>query len=152
MCREPIEEIATLRASQNVWKDVTLKPGENPLQKVTGDALEIRAEMDISRSKSVESHAAHGQPIRYSVSEGVLSVGNASAPLKLADGKLHLQILLDRSSIEVFADHGQTSISRVVFPDGHDKSLSLTCDGGNVHVKDLDVSPLESIWKRAPSR
>ena len=147
LCREPIEEIATLRASQQVWRDIVVKPGENPLSKISGDAFEIRTELEVGGATSV-GFTLRGQEIRYAVNDGVLSVGKARAPLKLPNGKLRLHILLDRSSVEVFADQGEVSLSRVVFPDVHDKSLALVAEGVDVRLKSLAVFPLESIWHR----
>jgi sucrose-6-phosphate hydrolase SacC (GH32 family) len=96
--------------------------------------------------------------IRYDVAAGRLSVdrtksGNVlfgplfpsvdSVPVALRDGKLRLDVYVDASSVEVFAQNGRHSITDLVFPDPTSTGLSVEADGGRVHVYDLTVTALD---------
>ncbi|WP_407669068.1 glycoside hydrolase family 32 protein [Paraburkholderia diazotrophica] len=50
--------------------------------------------------------------------------------LPLRDGKLHLQVVVDRNSVEVFADHGRTAVTDLIFPSiDHDRTRVFAEDG-----------------------
>jgi levanase/fructan beta-fructosidase len=58
---------------------------------------------------------------------------------------LHLEILVDRSSLEVFADHGLYALSTQIFPDEDANSIYLYSNGGNAvinAIKIWDLSPV----------
>ncbi len=63
------------------------------------------------------------------------------------DGIIRLRILVDRSTIEVFANHGQTVFSSIVFPDAASRRMSLYTEGGNVQVVSLKVNRMNSVWE-----
>jgi fructan beta-fructosidase len=69
------------------------------------------------------------------------------APLKLPPtGDLKLRILVDNSSVEVFADTGQRVITDQVFPSASSDRVQLFADGGNATVRSLKMWRMESIW------
>jgi fructan beta-fructosidase len=70
--------------------------------------------------------------------------------LKLNGKGLKLRILIDRPSIEVFADEGEVSISHVVLEPPADQAASLNAEGGKVRLVALEASTLESIWLNHP--
>jgi sucrose-6-phosphate hydrolase SacC (GH32 family) len=68
--------------------------------------------------------------------------------LEPIDGKVKLQVLVDRSSIEVFGPDGRFSMSSCFLPPPDNKKLALTAKGGTARVKSLDVWELKSAWPR----
>jgi fructan beta-fructosidase len=145
LCRRPAEEIENLRASRKSWRDLTVAQGENVPLQLTGDLLDIRAEIEAGGAREFGLKVL-GHEIKYSVAKAVLGLGEIAAPLKLPDNRLRLRILVDRSSIEVFADHGQVTLSAVVLSDSRDRNSSLAADGGKIRVVSLETNQLESIW------
>jgi len=58
---------------------------------------------------------------------------------------IHLEILVDRSSLEVFADHGLYALSTHIFPDEDANSIYLFSNGGDAvinAIKIWDLSPV----------
>ena len=51
------------------------------------------------------------------------------APLPITDGHVTLRLLVDTSSLEVFAQNGETVLTELIFPTAGPRSLSLTNDG-----------------------
>jgi len=51
------------------------------------------------------------------------------APLRITDGRVTLRLLLDTSSLEVFAQNGETVLTELIFPTAGPRRLSLTNDG-----------------------
>jgi fructan beta-fructosidase len=74
--------------------------------------------------------------------------GVQRAPLQLRNGELRLRILVDRSSVEVFADRGQVVLTDQVFPDGASDGVRLFARGGDAEVSKLRIHRLRSIWPR----
>jgi levanase len=69
------------------------------------------------------------------------------APLRLPQsGKLKLRVLVDHSSVEVFADQGQRVLTDQVFPSASSDGVQLFAEGGPATVDTLKMWQMESIW------
>jgi fructan beta-fructosidase len=68
------------------------------------------------------------------------------APL-VAGGKLHLNVLVDAASIEIFVAGHPVAITEIFFPNEDFTTLELFGKGGVVQVLPSSVWELQSIWK-----
>ena len=71
-------------------------------------------------------------------------------PVALQDSALKLEIVVDRCSVEVFAQGGQACITDLVFPAGSGSpaafgQLSAFAEGGNVTVRKLAVTAVTAV-------
>ena len=66
--------------------------------------------------------------------------GKHAAPVKLEHGTLKLHIFLDQSSLEIFAERGQTVITELIYPQPEDDGLEVYAVGGAVNAN-------VTIWK-----
>ncbi|GAA4343991.1 GH32 C-terminal domain-containing protein [Microbacterium rhizosphaerae] len=71
------------------------------------------------------------------------------APLKLQDGKLKLHILVDWSSVEVFANDGKVLITDQIFPDPASTGINAFATGGTASLVSLTVHQMSSTWTRS---
>jgi sucrose-6-phosphate hydrolase SacC (GH32 family) len=62
------------------------------------------------------------------------------------DGLLQFEILLDRSSIEIFANDGEVVLSSCFTPVEEDDELTLWTQGGELFVNEIQVYELKSAW------
>ncbi|WP_341316747.1 glycoside hydrolase family 32 protein [Paraburkholderia sp. IMGN_8] len=62
--------------------------------------------------------------------------------LPLVNGQLHLTLVVDRNSVEVFADHGRTVITDLVFPAANDNRVSVFAEGGKATFSDMAITNL----------
>ncbi|MGC2661277.1 MAG: glycoside hydrolase family 32 protein [Bryobacteraceae bacterium] len=69
------------------------------------------------------------------------------APLVLATPTLRLNVLVDRNSVEVFADGGQIAATNLVFADPASTGIAIYSKGGVPGSVSVNVAPVESIWK-----
>jgi fructan beta-fructosidase len=118
----------------------------DPLAAVTGDLLEIRAEAEVGPAGKL-SLLVRGVPVIYDAGKNTLSCGKHPAPLAPSQGKIRLQILVDRGSIEVFGNDGQVAISLGVIPAKEARSLSASTTGENTRIRLLEVDELTSSWR-----
>lgn len=61
-------------------------------------------------------------------------------PLPLRDGSLDLVVLVDRSSVEVFADGGRRTVTDIVLPPIGSTCLALFAEGGEALFGDVTVT------------
>ena len=115
MDRRPVEEVATLRGTRHHWQDEEITHTENLLDGIHTDLLEIRAEIDPGDAREV-IFAIRGEAVRYEPRSRRLSCGGSSARVPPGADTVRLHLLVDRTSIEVFADDGAVSMSSCFLP------------------------------------
>lgn len=143
--RYPLHVIKNLYTEQQVWHTLVVSPGVTSLDGIEGDVLDIHAEIEPAGAQTF-GFEIRGQRIVYDVQAGTLS-WIASAPLALVNNRIRLRILLDRSSIEVFGNDGQLSLTNLFFPDASNRQIKLFAEGGDIRVVALEINRLESIWQ-----
>jgi fructan beta-fructosidase len=144
---EPVREIETLHRRRHAWSDLRLGPGDNPLAGLQGELFDIRAEIEPGEASEV-GFTLRGEKVAYSVGDKTLSCLGRSAPLAPIDGRVRLQMLLDRTSIEVFGNGGLISMPTCFLPDPSNRSLGCYAVGGEARVVSLEVYELRSAWER----
>ena len=131
-----------------------------------GDTVEIIARFKARDAEKfgVKVRVGNGQQtiVGYDVTRGGVYVdrtksGNVDfnptfpsvefAPLKVKNGIVTMRILVDRSSVEVFADRGQRTITDQIFPDRNSKAIQLFSTGGRAQLQKLTIWQLESAWQ-----
>jgi sucrose-6-phosphate hydrolase SacC (GH32 family) len=152
--RKPISEIELLHGKSYDWKNETLIPGinQNIVKKVKGDCLHIIGEFDLKTCNNFGFFIRHskktaGTELLYDVKRGTLSLLGTTAPLQPVDNKITLEILIDRASVEVFANGGQVAVSNNFTPEKGAEDLVLFSNGGEVIVEKLDIFRVESAWR-----
>jgi fructan beta-fructosidase len=142
----PVHELDELRGTPAIWWNLELKPGENPVAAVDGDTLDIVAEIEPGPATEV-GFRVRGRTVSSKVREKdrTLASGNLSASLPLRNGRFTLRILVDRASVEVFANDGEVVIPSCFIPEDG-KRLELFADGGAARILSLAIYPLRSIW------
>ena len=148
--RKPVKEIENIHAKKHSWSDAAIVPGENLLSGLSGELFDIRAEIEFGGASEV-GFVLRGEKAGYDAAAGEITCLGKSAPLAPADGTVRLQILLDRTSIEVFGNDGQISMPSCFLPDPADTSLGVYASGGEARIVSLDVYELRSIWPAAGS-
>ena len=141
----PVKEIESIHAKEYTWTDVRLKPGQNILANVKGELFDIDAEFEIGRADEF-GFMIRGVPVVYNVKKNQLSCGRPKAKLKPIDGKIRLRILVDRVSIEVFANDGRIYMPIRAIPEGDERGLEVFTEGDSTKISSLTVHELMSIW------
>lgn len=145
--RQPVKEISTIYGKEQKWSNLELKPGDNPLQDVSGELWDIRAEFETGDATALGLRV-RGENIRYDVNGRTVTSLGRTAPLKPQNHHVVLRVLADRTSLEVFGNQGQASLTSCFLPRQKDTSLSVYAEGGNAKLVSLSIHPLRSAWKR----
>jgi sucrose-6-phosphate hydrolase SacC (GH32 family) len=147
MFAEPIREIEKIHKRKHQWKNKILRPGQNLLSEISGELFHIRVELKIDDNVHETGFIIRDVPVVYNVQKQQLSCLEKNAPLKLVNGKIGLELLVDRTSIEIFGNKGRTYMPMGVILADKPKSLEIFTKGGNIKVESLEVYKLGSIWR-----
>jgi len=138
--REPVREIAQLHRRKYTWKDIALTPGPPRPLEVSGDLFHIVAELDIPEDSEL-AFRIRGTSVVVTDQ----SIACNSRPAKASGGIKKVEILVDRSSIESFANGGEVSLSACLAPTTG--GLAVECTKGSATIRWLETYELKSIWK-----
>ena len=140
----PIREIEKLRVKEHAWENLNLAEANATLANVQGDLFDISARLQIDAADEIAFHI-YGFAIVYDVKKKQLKCGE-SATLEPVAGQIDLRILVDRTSLEVFANQGRLALAVGIVPEDSDRSIALTGKGGAAQVVALTVHEMRSIW------
>lgn len=146
LCMSPVREIERIRGKRHAWTDLLLVPGQNPLASLEGELWDIEAQVEPDESADVVLNI-RGEQVRYDAKAKTLHALGRSAPLEPLAGRLSLRVLVDRTSIEVFAGDGLVTLCSCFLPDLADRSLGLYVKSGRATVKSLSVCELRPAWQ-----
>ncbi len=140
--QQPLAELQTLAASE------TVSPKTH--------SFRFRASLDVSKGGDSGWRILVGggkySSVGYSASKKVLFVdrthsglvnfskdfpGRMEAPLNLRGQKFDVQVLVDRSSIEVFADGGRVASTNLVFPPAEAMGIEAFGGAPQIHVEEI---------------
>ncbi|RUT41448.1 glycoside hydrolase [Paenibacillus anaericanus] len=160
----PVREMEQLRKESMRWNDVTVTPETPFMHKVNEDLLEIEADIDIQSSEEIrlelkssgESEIVIGfDPERQWLfidrsKSGVTDFHSSfaikhGAGMAALNGKIKLNIWLDRNSVEVYADHGLVALTDQIFPDAPIENVEVSTQSGQVVLNSLQIHTLKSI-------
>ncbi len=153
LVRNPVHEIEKLHDKHYDWKNKNLIPGinQNILKNVKDDCLHIICEFDLKSADGFgfmirNSRKIPGTEVLYDVKRGALSILSSTMPIVPIDNKISLEILIDRTSIEIFANGGQSVVSTSFNPDEDANELVLYTNGGELGVDKMDIYKMNSIY------
>lgn len=154
LCKKPIEAIATLHQKDLIKKDKTIIPGikGNLVSGISGESIHIKVKFNPKSSDGFGFMVRNGKKddgteIRYDSAKKMLDCMGGQTIVEPKDGILQLEILIDRASIEIFANEGEVVFSSCFTPAKGSDDLTLWTQGGELFVKELEAYELKSAWK-----
>lgn len=147
--RLPVKEIELLRDEEMRVTDAMIDSSGTKLNDLSGDAFDIHAIIEVGQAKRITWRIC-GQPIAFDADARVVSVLNASAPLAPIDGRITLRMLIDRTSMEVFGNDGEVSLSGCYLPAGKAvvEPPTISTEGGAARLVSCEAYTLKSAWKQ----
>lgn len=153
LCRKPIAAISSLFDRDVIKKNKNIIPGlnDNLLSGLKGDAIYIKATVLPKTSDSFgfivrNGKQSNGTDIHYDTAKKTLDVNGSKMTVEPMDGKLEFEILLDRSSLEIFVNGGVLAISSCFTPAPNEEGLMIYTQGGELFVESLEAYTLKSAW------
>jgi fructan beta-fructosidase len=143
---EPVRELSGLSGKERTCSNVELVPGQNPLADVHGELLRIVADVEPGQAESF-GFVVRGVPVRYDAARKQLICKGTAAPLNLVDGRVRIEILADRGSVEVFGNSGRVALSVGGVLPANDLSIRAEASGSGAKLRSLKITELKSAWK-----
>ena len=141
----PVKEIKKLHKKEYSWNNTNLIPGVKILSGINSELLDIDADFAVGKAKSF-GFDINGIRIAYNTREQNLVCGENEAHLSPVKGAIRLRVLVDRNSIEIFANDGRIYMPVRALKQNADKKLAVFTNGGNTKINLLKVYELKSIW------
>ncbi len=174
LTQRPAAEFDALHRSRILSAhDAPVAEGARRLAKQSPDAFDLVLEVELGgasriqldprasgdqRTSVVYDGSAHQLILDRSASgasgfDRTFAVRHA-APLDLdpSTGTLALRVLVDWSSVGVFAANGTVVLTDLVFPGPASKSLALSSEGGAPRITTLTLDEMATIWSEGEER
>lgn len=151
----PARELTALRGEQQSFDAVSVR---NQRQVLTDGEQELALTLSVAASDAERYGIVIGTAARLYVdnqthrlvlerfSEDPGLYGCRSVPLPEAD-ILSLRVFIDRSSLEVFVNHGEACLTSRIYPTDGQRSVTLFAEGGLAQFGAAQAWELESIWE-----
>lgn len=144
LAMEPVREIAKIELSLRTWPSLALEPGRRrELGGLAGDLYDIRARVDPGSASEVGLEV-RGEKVAIWLPKRVLRALGREAPLP--EGPLALRILVDRTSIEIFASGGLVQLAGCFLPPPENRRIAAYAEGGRASAT-IEARELRSIWE-----
>ena len=165
IAQSPVSGVAAIRENHREVAGRPIPEGETPLaaQGIEGDAVEILAEWEpgdaVTFGLKVRQGEGEETRIGFDRRAGMVFLdrtrsgnvgfspqfpGRHVAPVRIGDGPVRLHVLVDATSVEVFAEGGQVVLTDQIFPSPTSRGISLFATGGEARLRSLDA------WKLRP--
>lgn len=166
LCQQPYGPAKELRGKVYGFNK-KLRPGVTPLKEMSGmdNSYEICMTVDTGTDNTVGLNICAGQGhkvvLTYDTQSHTLLLDRtnstetdipkfsriAYSKVEPADGKIELNIFVDKSLIEIFANGGETVMTALAFPDATDNNVELFALNPGTKVE-FKAYPMKSVWQK----
>jgi fructan beta-fructosidase len=160
----PITELESLRLKKLEWKDIEVKSNEDVLSNISGDIFEIIAEFELNTALEfgfkVRKSADQETIIGYDAEQQMLFIDRTRSgvsdfcehfPCKHGavmipdQNRIQMHIFVDRSSVEVFGNNGEVTMTDLIFPDESSTGIEVYAKEGHVKLVSFMLFSLKKI-------
>ena len=161
LASQPVANLEKLTRSKDVFERIEVK-GEKTLD-VTADTYQLETDISWEQSKNIGLKLRESTDQNRHVDVGIFTDGNyvylsraavnqpdqsgdyveSRATFNQEEKKVHLKILVDKTSVEVFVNDGRITHSSLVYPYHHDQGITLFSEGGKAAFTNLKIKHME---------
>jgi len=146
MFANPVDEIENLYAEDHERTNIAIPADDETSLNVEGELFDIEATFDVGDAEEL-GLVIRGEKLIYNVERERLLFGESEAPLKPVDGRISLRCIIDRTSIEIFANNGRIYMPCRLPAQDNNNSLALFASGGTAKAPSIQLRELKSIWE-----
>jgi len=142
---EPVKEIEVLQQKGQQWMSLTEQQANEKLSQYKDDNfLRIKATLKLSHATDAGLNLNGQELVSYDMNNNRVNHVFYS-PDDMTSMDITADIFIDKTSVEVFIDHGAYSYS-MERKSGENNTEGFRFWGNNIEVKNLEVYPVKSIW------
>jgi len=148
LIQEPVPGLTGLRGTTETWRRVEVVDLTTLVSDFSKRSGELHVRIEIGKATRAGVRFTGNDGAELSWDGEALRVAGSKLPV--AGSAVELHAFLDKSVLEVFADGGKVTASRVVMPTAEASRIDLFSEGGPA-VMDVSYWPMEGIWQRPDS-
>jgi len=141
---KPIKEIKNLYAKSYNWSDLSLEEANEKLKSVKGDLFHIKMTVEQLQGLGFRFMKDGGSLVHYTFNHNKLN-DVFYAGDQIEDMTISLELIIDRTSVEIFADDGRFSLIEQLAKPENNNGLEFET-GPELLIHKLEVNELQSIW------
>ncbi|WP_144697536.1 glycoside hydrolase family 32 protein [Fictibacillus phosphorivorans] len=161
LASQPVAALDNFTSYRDSFQQIKVD-GEKTLD-VSGDSYVLETDISWEDSKNIGLRLRESEDKNRHIDVGIHSEGQFSyvnrsasnqpdksgqyveskAPFSSGKQNVHLKILVDKTSVEVFVDDGRVAHSSLVYPEHNDQGITLFSDGGEAIFENLQVKHVE---------
>ncbi|MEW4490395.1 glycoside hydrolase family 32 protein [Thalassoglobus sp. JC818] len=166
LIQRPVQELEKLRGQEKQLTNVAINGDQAvPLDSLNSRQREIIAEFEVGDAEEFGLRVCEGPDertvigVRPQASEVFVDrtqsgevefhpafPGRHAAPISIKNGRVQLHIFVDTSSVELFANDGEITITDRIFPSEASDGVTLYSKEGTARLVSLQIWELNSIW------
>jgi len=143
--RNPIREIETLCDGTESFRNIDIAKDTPFIPDTRHDCFDIHLELEIENEDRC-GITIQGHKLEYSPVQQELKCFGRVGPVRPVDKRIPLRLIVDRTSIEVFAEDGAVVFSCCYLPEACDHPIEVYSEGTTL-IASLVIHELRSIWR-----
>ena len=140
--RWPVKEIEKLYVKSYKFKNLTVDKLLGKLVGVKAELIDMSVEFEPRNSVKL---IIRGLEVTYDRKSEMFIYGTSKVAAPVIAGKVKLRVLLDRASIELFANGGAAVSTCYAVAEPGNKNISISADDGT-KINSLIINELKSSW------
>lgn len=140
--RWPIKEIEKLYTKTYKIKNLSVEDANRKLAGIKAELIDLSVEFEPKNTMLI---SIRGADITYDAEKERFSYGINHVAAPAINGKVKLRVLLDRTSLELFANQGAAVATFYMVPDSNNRNISISAKGNDT-INSLTIHELKSSW------
>ena len=163
LVQKPIEELKELR--ENIYQEDDINLADEMIIYTEDESYELNALIEFGEAEGVSfvlnENGDQKTVVGFNIKEGKIFVDRRSSGVtdfsdnfleykeidwKVKDKQIGINIFVDGSSLEVFIDGGELSITDLFFPEKAQQKIRIKTINGELKIENFELYKLQSIW------
>lgn len=145
LCSEPIREIENLHIKSHYWSNLSKDEANAKLKSVKGDLFHIKMKVELLERVEFRFMMDGNSIANYNFNHNLLN-GTFYGGDQIENMTISLELLIDRTSVEIFADNGRFTIIEPLPELNNRMGFEFETDRSEIKIHNLEVHELKSIW------
>jgi fructan beta-fructosidase len=144
--RNPIREIEDLYEKTESYRNIDIEADRPLIPETRQDCFDVHIEFEVEGAERF-GLVVQGHAIEYCPVEQEVNCLGRVAPVRPVDGRVSFRLIVDRTSLELFADNGSVLFSCCYLPEACDHPVQVYTKANRSLVASLVIHELRSIWR-----
>jgi sucrose-6-phosphate hydrolase SacC (GH32 family) len=140
--RWPVKEIEDLYIKSYRFKNLSAGKAVKKLAGINAELMDLSIDFEPVSSMKI---SLRGLDITYEKSSETITFRKSKLSAPAINGKVKLRVLLDRATIELFANEGAAVSTNYAVPVEDNLNISISAEG-NLKINSLIINELKSSW------